>query len=1264
MGNHVNASSKGKAEFTKASRGRKSLAPRLVGALFAFLVLFGAFVVVGGADLLAKPIGQKNKQACDNCKAVLAGTAPEGYTGVPGTEVGDTGKYSVYSGGNSYSNANSVELDQDPTDFAKPLPYGNVYIDASKLNWDNPDGFIIDIKDTDHFKWVAIGETLTDATGKTKSTSDPMALTTAKPLQATGQLRGIFYVGPLTSYLSDVTSAVSTSGYTNDITPGSKPYLYRITYLNAATLPDGTKGHLVLTMNRVQIETSVTVDGTHPYTLTAQDKTTYSYDKALIKIQGENQLGNDTGYSFKDSEGNSVNQQESVVMTATQAGSRLTTLNGALPSDEGIEDEWAQEKVIRNATGNILDLDIEVIDAEGNPVDGTISYAAHDMDFESAQNVWGRPVGSEFAEAMMVVDGALSYALVPNYNHASATTRDTGWLPVGPEEDGLSRALNITRESSGSNANGIRFASPFLVNYRDANGKYVDIPFSNTAVTSFQGDGLTASNRTITIDGGPNAITNLAKKQAYAMMPEASRPGSWRNVTPEMAWEVLGPYGWKTYRNDSDASFDSGFATLLSSKKSSLRWTGSRGMGANLNTTLFDTTLYTYIQQTHGTGGGIYMENYNLASECATTRMEGVATMSKGESPTVTVVPEDGYRVKTIRVGGEGLSKPTVYTIAELDFVDGIYEDAENGVTIEQNADGSYDVTLSNVQTPRHIHADFTNDYYFYKVWKKVKGSKSEIPETLELTATPNVFEMTEVTIEGETYTISDEGTTYTDSKGKVHTMSPNYKLTIGEGENIKIYTLEGDKLVDSDGNEYPITTEMTTGDPVTFKVSGSGSDVDDGYVKVETDKSGNTIWKIKYPAEGRTATSGEWPELPIETYDGSEHNYNHVQRNYWFVTETQPDKWPKVEYDNSTALAPGVVTAPDGGETHWKSQATIYHDATEELIDSEDDNERAFMSPLSTEVTGSDGKTKYTGWGGEIKNSPEEPPVGENDETWGAPGETQTGKCTFTEGTGDIPEKGAYTMLDPKTGKPTNTITIKGEGKYTIDPDTGEVTFVPEKGFVGKGKGVTVQLTDSLGYTATAKYNPNVKGFTVTYLDGDHGKSDGKGNQKNVPVGKNVKGGNTVTPDKGYAFTGKYTYTITQPDGTVITGETDDPKSVYVTGDVVFTPIYKKLPHVIYIDPATGRTIQKQLDFLAEGVEPPAPADPTRPGYVFDGWDREVDAEGNVIYRARWKPAPNAKKVIPHTGDVSQVMAGAMALALSGGIGSIAMGLKKRRDS
>ena len=228
---------------------------------------------------------------------------------------------------------------------------------------------------------------------------------------------------------------------------------------------------------------------------------------------------------------------------------------------------------------------------------------------------------------------------------------------------------------------------------------------------------------------------------------------------------------------------------------------------------------------------------------------------------------------------------------------------------------------------------------------------------------------------------------------------------------------------------------------------------------------------------------------------------------------------------------------------------------------------------------------------------------------------------------------------VNPKTGAVTWGDWQEGEVPSKDSPEADQPNYKPDQETVDAAKGTPEKQPEDV----VVRYK---RTFTVTYLHGDHGKSDGKGDEKDVPygdnVGDNTDGENTVTPDSGWRFTGKYTYVITKPDGTTETGETDDPTSVVVTGDVVFTPIYEEIPPTpptpptppipvdpdpvktywtTYVDP-DGTTIYLEKTYKTVGAaEPPAPANPTKDGYTFDGWDREVDSDGNITYTARWVP-------------------------------------------
>ena len=82
-------------------------------------------------------------------------------------------------------------------------------------------------------------------------------------------------------------------------------------------------------------------------------------------------------------------------------------------------------------------------------------------------------------------------------------------------------------------------------------------------------------------------------------------------------------------------------------------------------------------------------------------------------------------------------------------------------------------------------------------------------------------------------------------------------------------------------------------------------------------------------------------------------------------------------------------------------------------------------------------------------------------------------------------PETGAVETVHRRYTKVTDTeIVIENEGTYTLNQDTGEITFTPHPKFVGKGTGVTKQQPD-------LDYNNKVDGDPVTSKYGtDYGKA------------------------------------------------------------------------------------------------------------------------------------------------------------------------------
>lgn len=1014
-------------------------------AIIMIMIMVASAIFSSPVNVYAKDVGNKNEQACDHCEMVKGGYAP---TDSEGKEYNKLLDGAVYRGGNAKSAAQEgnakYPLDTDPDDFAASLPYGNVFVDTKKLTWSNPDNFIIDIKDS-RFKWIGVDNVkLTDAKGFS-TINDPLG----KPLTG-GTLSGskgtgfMAYVGELKSYHDDIKAKPDSSGYTNVIEPTNGDYLYRITYLNAATLADGTKGNVVMTMKKIEIETSITVNEENPRILKAKDGSTYQYTKAILPIQGPNGLSVEGGVA--DSEGNYVNEPNIIVKTRDEVEAAVKAANaaGAGIATSG-KYNYVDDKVIRHTIGGAYTFDIEIQDAEGNAASGTMAYAAKDLDLPSYQSNWGRERETDpfmYAEGLELISGTQSYALVPNYYAANpvegvdndlSSAKDIyhGWVPKGISESQDS-PLNITG-GSGTNADGVRFSSTGEKVMRDKNGTWDNVLFS-AAVTSqsnplmdqptgtimdFSWDNINNSRVRYkdlndlwatwvdTVDSEGKVTPHYKKTNIRRQLAGKISNGSggyvpWDKITIQQIADYFKGGSYTVERAD-DGTYDSGFAVLLDPKKSTLRWTGSTYQSGSAVTTLFDTTLFTYIEQTHGTGGGIYMENYDLNNGCKPTPQEGVVTMGKGSNATVTAVPEEGYRVKEFQIGKAGLEDAKTYTIESLGLKHGVVGENEvDGIKFEMNADGTVDVSFTNIQNPRHIHVDFSADYYFYKVWKG-----DEAPTKLNLTAVPYAYIFTDVTLPVQTGTDSEGNAIYTDTKfsingaeytaedGTKYVLNPNNALETversgGEPVNTLPYVLEGNDFVLGD-NKYPVTVQFgvnfamgsaatedavkqtfTADDTDEYTGASTAGDTSDDYVTVlgknNDISNGNIVWKIKYPAEG--VESLNWPALPIET-EPSGHNANHVERNYWFVTEEAPG-WSKEAYDNSNAEAPGVVPTIEGEHAGyyyndvWAAASTKDYIAATNMIQRDNKTKNAFMSVFSKDETTTDNT-----WGGAIINIP-----------------------------------------------------------------------------------------------------------------------------------------------------------------------------------------------------------------------------------------------------------------------------------------------------
>ena len=267
-----------------------------------------------------------------------------------------------------------------------------------------------------------------------------------------------------------------------------------------------------------------------------------------------------------------------------------------------------------------------------------------------------------------------------------------------------------------------------------------------------------------------------------------------------------------------------------------------------------------------------------------------------------------------------------------------------------------------------------------------------------------------------------------------------------------------------------------------------------------------------------------------------------------------------------------------------------------------------------------------------------------------GAQGQEQSGTPTFTEGNTKTPIDPTVPakLIDPETGEPTDetSVEVPGEGTYTINPETGEVTFKPEPNFTGKAQGIEVQRKDTNGTPATAKYTPTVKPVTPTSDDVvsedvqgakqigtpvfTPGKTTVNGKEVTVEIDETVK----PTFDDGSTtkeVPGEGTYTIDENGVVTFTPEPQftgkasgvtvkrvDKNGTEITAQYTPTvkPVTPKAKGVTTTDvqgaKQTGTPVFTAGKTTVNGVEKTVDLDDTKPATFEDGsTTKEVPGEG-----------------------------------------------------
>ena len=426
------------------------------------------------------------------------------------------------------------------------------------------------------------------------------------------------------------------------------------------------------------------------------------------------------------------------------------------------------------------------------------------------------------------------------------------------------------------------------------------------------------------------------------------------------------------------------------------------------------------------------------ATQTGTPTFAGTTVQVNGEDKAITI--KDNSYTLLDNDGNEVTSTPAYAADGTTEI--GTYSiDSATGQVTFTPTDKSY----TGVVTPAKVQAESSNG---------IKVDTTYTPEIVPVTPTATPAETTD--IQGATQTGKPEfkgGTVTVDGVEKTVAINEDVPATFDDGSTTKTVDGVGTYTVAADGT-------------VTFVPEKSFVGTAPAVTVVREDKNGTKASATYTP----TVTPVTPTATPVETTDIQ----GATQTGKPVFTEGDSrvpmnDDVPATFDDGSTTKSVdgvGTYTVAADGTVTFVPEPSFTGTAPAVTVVREDKNgtkASATYTPSVTPIT----VTPTDKVSADIQNVP------------------QTQTPTFDLSNDKTAEITSKKLVDPATGQPTDetTVTVAGEGSYTIDPTTGAVTFTPEKDFVGTAKGVTVQatatITNANGKTATitsdATYTPTV---------------------------------------------------------------------------------------------------------------------------------------------------------------------------------------------
>ena len=446
-----------------------------------------------------------------------------------------------------------------------------------------------------------------------------------------------------------------------------------------------------------------------------------------------------------------------------------------------------------------------------------------------------------------------------------------------------------------------------------------------------------------------------------------------------------------------------------------------------------------------------------------------------------------------------GSASHAITNAEELPYLGTIKPDADNytSTTLEDETKvGSGWVLDDNINPVEDGKAAFADEGNLQLV------GESEIHNGTELTlhkATDGTYQLSVLATAGET-----SGVAY------VHgfiDFNNNGVFDEGEGSDIVETTNSEPGLVTLTWSDIPQSVD-TSATQLGFRVriSSNAADIAEATGLAFTGEVEETTIQQTFPPRGSTSTTtGQKGET--QTSQVTFTAYGQIDYDFTTVNTIDTSKVYKLVVDGNEVDDTTLTVAGQGtytlnnttGAVTFTPEADFVGTATGIVVRAWDKNGASTGWTADTATNGLENvqqiQTTYTMDAVYIPTVVAPTISGKDVTSTGLQNVTQTGTPTFTDSNGNaVAASATYpAKLVDSEGNLTDSITIDGEGTYTIDPSTGVVTFTPVETFTGVATGVTVQLETSVGTdkdgnavpaSATATYTPTVLATTPTIED------------------------------------------------------------------------------------------------------------------------------------------------------------------------------------